>query len=134
MKYTRKTQMAYFEAQDLPTFAFKFNDTMDWLAAKGYKHQEPVIKLDLLQGYVIYESVEKTPEGLRDLLFLQGKTICCNQCVQYNHGDCPFCRGKLRDTDEVCDKFYRFWEKGECWLRNGGEEYEEAVKASRQTA
>ena len=135
MKTIRRTQMLSFEGENLPEFEKRFNAAMEKVGKIG-SYKEPVVDISTLRGYVIYEEVIKVPEGIKDKLDLANMRVCCGQCkhftsTEYSWGKCPFCRGDLRANDEPCDKFFRAWESGSCWLIKGEEEqYEEAINKS----
>ena len=127
MKTIRRTQMESFEGSTLSELKSRFNSVLDWVCRTSTSHEHPVIDLQTLSGYILYETVDRIPEGYRDQLDLHNKTVKCGQCekfepTRYNSGICAYCKGELRKADEVCDRFFDEWENGNCWLREGEEE------------
>ena len=129
MKTVKTIQMQTFEGSDLRELQERFNSTMRWVS--NHKYIDHVIDLPHLNGYVIYEATEKTPECVKDILELESIFLRCGQCKKfcrtYNHrGECEHCKGVLRDDDEACDKFFDSLE-GDCWLND--EEDIDGIKA-----
>lgn len=127
MRVLKRTQMQSFEGETLGEFEQNFNRTMAWVSntAQGYK--DPIVDIASLRGYVIYEEVVRVPENIRDQLDLAGERVTCGNCTKfvrerYNNGTCPFCRGILRTNDEACDKLFKAWSEGDCWLAGREEE------------
>lgn len=124
MKVVKRTHMESFEGRTLKEFTDDFNRKMEMVAqASGY-YSKLETDLSTLRGYVIYEDTARIPEGLRDRLELEGLRVTCGQCkffnpTRYNWGGCKFCQGELRKADEACERFFREWERGDCWLREG---------------
>lgn len=126
MKTIRKTQMESFEAETLKDFTARFNTAMAWVGRVAEKYNEPVVNLEMLRGFVIYTVIERIPEGIQDILDLENERLSCAQCRHFertyrNNGLCKkgCCRGELRAADEPCGRFFKSWENGECWLREG---------------
>lgn len=127
MKTIRRTQMLSFEGDTLLDFETKFNAAMERVGKMSGTHKEPVVDISTLRGYVIYEEVVKIPEGFKDKLDLANLRVTCGQCkhfqnTEYSWGKCEYCRGDLRMADEACEKFFKRWEQGDCWLIDGEEE------------
>ena len=127
MKTIKRTHMETIEAETLKEFSERFNSAMDWVSRKTDK-KEYVIDLAHREGYIVYEETIRIPEGYRDQLELHNMKVCCGQCehfktTKYSWGECPHCRGDLRKSDECCSKFFKAWEDGDCWLKEGEEEY-----------
>lgn len=140
MKTIRKTQMESFEADCLQEFTAKFNASMAWVGRVADKYNDPVINLEMLRGFVVFTTVEKIPEGIRDILDLENERVSCSQCMHYeqtykNNGECRkgCCRGALRANDEACGRFFKAWENGDCWLneREGYDYVEERYKKEK---
>ena len=132
MKTMRRTQMLGFEGASLSDFVDDFNSKMEWVARTAGHYEKPIVELDKLRGYVIYEEMVEIPEGYKDQLRLHHECITCGQCKNFRmmpngYGDCPHVRfGKgvkgLVKFDPACDKLYSAWEDGDCWLNPGEEE------------
>ena len=140
MKTLKKTQMKSFEGSTIKELEENFNATMQWVA-KWDKHAEPVIDIQALRGYVIYEEVVKIPEDMRDRCDLAGLRVCCGECKhfeainKYGVGECKFCKGQLRKGDECCERFFKQWELGNSYFIEGKEEeYSEIINESRLTS
>lgn len=139
MKTIRKTQMESFEAETLSDFTAKFNAAMAWVCRVAEKYNEPVVNLEMLRGFVVYQIIECIPEGIQDILDLEHERICCSQCDYYeqtykNNGHCRkgCCRGDLRAADEACGRFFKAWENGDCWLKEE-EGYDDIEDKFRKT-
>lgn len=133
MKTVKRTQMKGFEGGTLAEFVNDFNRKMEWVAKFASIEEERDIDLANLRGYVIYTEVVQIPENYRDRLDLANLRVSCGQCkhfnpTRYSWGECPYCKGDLRKADECCERFFNHWEEGDCWLTNGEEEYEYAIK------
>lgn len=118
--------MKSFEGKTLAEFNQAFDDTMGWVARFSSSYDDPIIDLALLRGCVIYTETARIPEGYRDKLELEGMKIRCEQCSKFESGikgwgSCPYCQGDLRRNDEACDRFFKEWEYGDCWLKEGEE-------------
>lgn len=139
MKTLKRTQMKSFEGATLKELEENFNQVMEWVASYQ-KHSEPVVDLPNLRGFVTFEETVRIPEGMRDKLDLAGMRALCGDCknfepTKYGAGACKFCRGDLRKGDECCERFFKKWDAGECWLAEGKEEeYLEAVNELRLTS
>ena len=136
MKTIRRTQMEGFDAPSITELAFKFNSVMEWVAKNSSSHKEPVVDMQALRGYVIYEIVDRVPEGYRDQLELNGMKVTCGECekfkpTKFSYGACDYCRGDLRKADDACDRFFKEWEAGDCWLKEGEGAYGEAIHEFR---
>lgn len=133
MKTLKRSQMKGFEGSSLQELIDDYNRKMEWIGIQGAKHSDPVIDIQTLRGFVIYEEVVKIPECKRDQLDLAGLRACCGDCKQfvptrYGAGNCCYCRGELRKGDECCMKFFDAWDHGDCWLSEGKEdEYREVI-------
>ena len=140
MKTIRRTQMQAFEASNLSEFADRFNSVLDWVGRTAVSYKEPVVDMNALRGYVMYETVERLAEGYRDALELNNQSVTCGQCkhftpIRYSYGACPYCKGDLRKADEACEKMFKAWENGDCWLNEGEEEqYGKALDELRCTS
>ena len=124
MRNIKRTQMESFEGKTLAEFEEKFNESMQWVARFSASYDKPVVDLATLRGYVIYEETARIPEGYRDQLELEGLRVKCEQCKHFQPGrlgwgSCKYCQGDLRKADEACDRFFKEWENGECWLIEG---------------
>lgn len=144
MKIIRRNRMIPLEGRTIREFSEDYDAKMEWIAGHTAKHEEPVISLDKLTGYVICEEIERIPEGFKDQLELMGQTVSCGQCkhfsaTRYSRGTCPYVRpGKgvpfdcCREADEACDRFFKAWEAGEGWFKEGEEEkYAETIEQFR---
>lgn len=121
MKTIRRTQMEAFEGMTLQGFKEDFNRKMDALAMAGKKTDKPQIDIVNLRGSVLYEEEWKEPESLRDHFDLANLRVTCGQCekfrpTKYSWGECEYCRGDLRKADEPCERFWKEWERGNCFL------------------
>ena len=131
MKTFKRTQMRSFEGSTIRELEENFNRTMEWVAT-WHKHSEPVVDIQTLRGYVIYEEMVRIPEDMRDRCDLAGLRVCCEDCKHFEHikyggGTCQFCKGNLRKGDECCQKFFKAWESGNSWFVEGKEEEYSAV-------
>lgn len=127
MKTLKRTQMQAFEGRTMKELEENFNRTMGWVSRAADNYQEPVVDIANLRGYVIFTEIARIPETIRDQLELAGETVTCGQCTkfqpgQYSNGACEFCRGTLRRNDEACDKLFKAWAGGDCWLAGKEEE------------
>lgn len=121
MKTLKRTQMQSFQGDTLKDLEREFNRTMEWVSKAADNYKEPVVDIATLRGYVIFEELVRVPENIRDQLDLAGERVTCGQCrkferERYNNGTCEFCRGLLRTSDEACDKLFKAWQEGDCWL------------------
>lgn len=127
MKTIKKTQMQSFEGETLQDLERNFNRTMEWVARSASSYKDPVVDIQALRGYVIFEEVARIPESIRDQLELAGERVTCGECKQFQHekysnGTCEFCRGLLRKNDEACDRLFKAWADGDCWILGREEE------------
>ena len=135
MKTIHTTQMESFEASSLSELKEQFNSTMRWVSRTANSCEKPVVDLQSLRGYVIYETIERVPDCFKDELNIRGIKVCCPECKYYNpidfkSGDCPYVvRGKLLSSDECCDRFFRAWESEVDWFKEGEKDkYGKAIK------
>ena len=139
MKTVHRKQMETFEGATLKELEIDFNRKMEWVSRYSEKYAEPVIDIQNLRGYVIYEETQKIAEGYRDQLELHGVRVTCGECKEfcpskYSNGVCQYCRGNLRKNDEACDKFFKAWENGDCWMIGEEEKYGEILDELRCTS
>ena len=134
MKTIKRTQMRGFEGKTLQELVDDFNRGMEWVSRTSASMSEPVVDIEHLRAFVIYEQVDSVPESIRDVLDLAGLSATCGICKQFRSiggkfGRCQFCKGgDLRQADEACERFFRAWEHGECWIVPGEEgDYVQAV-------
>ena len=137
MKNIKRTQMKSFEGATLAEFTDNFNRGMEWVARWSAEYKDPVVDIAALRGYVIYEERVRLPENYKDRLELEGVRLTCGECKHFEHikyawGCCPYCKGDLRKSDDVCDRFYEAWEKdGDLWITEGDtERLEQIVKTT----
>lgn len=131
--------MEVFEGMTLEGFKEDFNRKMDMLAMSDKKVGAPDIDISALRGCVLYEETWRQPESLRDHFDLANMRVTCGQCkefrsTKYSWGECNYCRGDLRKADEPCERFWKEWERGNCFLEEKEREtYYEVEDKFRRT-
>ena len=136
MKTIRRTQMESFEGSTLTELKSRFNSVLDYVCRVSTSHEHPIVDLQTLSGYILYETVDRIPEGYKDQLELHNQMVRCAECKKfepskYGAGYCPFVKGELRKADEACDRFFSAWEDGDCWLLEGGDRYGKIINEFR---